>query len=243
MNATYDPIAPAYRKCKQQPWRTHIECYTMAQLIGDVAGQTVLDLACGEGYYTRLLARLGAGDVTGVDISANMIRLAQREEGRAPLGIEYLVHDAATLELGRRFDLIVGSYLLCHARTADELLAMCSAVARCLRPGGRFIAVTNNAAQAPEHFPTMRKYGFVKRQAGAGEGAPLTVEFLLGDSSFTLTNYTFSRRTYAWALHTAGLYDLRWHWPRLSAEAAAPGSHYWDAFLEHPPILFLECSK
>ena len=37
------------------------------KLMGDVNGQIVLDLACGEGYNTRILARKGA-KVTGVDL-------------------------------------------------------------------------------------------------------------------------------------------------------------------------------
>ncbi len=245
MTATYDPIAFAYRKCKEQPWRTHIETYTISELAGDVAGLAVLDLACGEGYYARRFARAGAASVTGVDISENMIRLARHEEQRTPLGIEYLVHDAATINLDRRFDLVLGSYLLCNAKTAHELRALCAAVARCLRPGGRFIAVNNFAEQAPAHFPAMRQYGFMKRAAGAvGEGSPIEVDFLLGVNSFTLTAYSFSQGAYTRALGAAGFKDLRWQRPCLSPDAAAqPGSDYWNAFLEYPPIMFFECSK
>ena len=42
-------------------------------LLGNVRGQLVLDLACGEGYNTRKLARKGAV-VTGVDLSQRLIR-------------------------------------------------------------------------------------------------------------------------------------------------------------------------
>src|ERR1700704_1470292 len=53
-------------------------------LIGDLHGRKVLDAGCGDGYNTRMLARM-----TGVDLSARMIELAQDEERRAPLGIRY----------------------------------------------------------------------------------------------------------------------------------------------------------
>jgi toxoflavin synthase len=43
---------------------------------------SVLDLACGEGFYTRLLRQTGAGRVVGVDLSAGMIALARQEEAR-----------------------------------------------------------------------------------------------------------------------------------------------------------------
>ena len=51
------------------------------KLIGDVRGRLVLDLACGEGYNTRILARKGA-KVTGVDFSEKLIELAKREESK-----------------------------------------------------------------------------------------------------------------------------------------------------------------
>jgi len=51
------------------------------ELIGDVKGKRVLDLACGEGYITRILATKGA-KVTGVDFSEKLIELARREEER-----------------------------------------------------------------------------------------------------------------------------------------------------------------
>jgi SAM-dependent methyltransferase len=36
-----------------------------------------VDIACGEGYYTRLLRRREAGKVVGIDLSERMIELAR----------------------------------------------------------------------------------------------------------------------------------------------------------------------
>ena len=64
MTTDYDPIAEQYKRSKQQPWRAFIEAFTMMQLIGDPTGKAVVDIACGEGFYTRLLPQLGARRVT-----------------------------------------------------------------------------------------------------------------------------------------------------------------------------------
>src|SRR5581483_1962544 len=69
MTTNYDPIAEKYKRAKQQPWRTHVESYTLMELIGNVAGKSVVDLACGEGYYTRMLRHAGAAKAVGVDLS------------------------------------------------------------------------------------------------------------------------------------------------------------------------------
>ena len=107
----YDAIAEEYRDSKQLPFREHLERYTLFQLLGDVSGTTVLDMACGEGFYTRLLKRAGASEVTGVDISAEMIRLAEDREARHPLGCRYVRADAAAFRPEGPVDLVVAMYL------------------------------------------------------------------------------------------------------------------------------------
>ena len=102
MDADYDRIAGQYQRGVRLPsWRTHIERYTLLRLAGDVAGKAVIDLACGEGYYTRALRQQGAARVVGVDLSRGMIALAEAEEARRPLGLEYRVGDVRTLAVDR----------------------------------------------------------------------------------------------------------------------------------------------
>ena len=53
MTTNYDPVAEQYKRAKQQPWRDHIEAFTLMKLIGDPTGKMVIDIACGEGFYSR----------------------------------------------------------------------------------------------------------------------------------------------------------------------------------------------
>ncbi len=55
MQTDYDKIAESYKRSKQIPWRYHIEEYSLRSLLGDVSQASVLDLACGDGHYTRVL--------------------------------------------------------------------------------------------------------------------------------------------------------------------------------------------
>ena len=97
-NTEYDAIAEAYKASKQLSFRKYIEEHTLFAILGDIRGATVLDLACGEGFYTRKLKCAGARSIIGVDISAKMIELANREERIQPLGCQYLQQDVAELE-------------------------------------------------------------------------------------------------------------------------------------------------
>jgi SAM-dependent methyltransferase len=82
--------------------------------IGDVAGKRVLDVGCGSGTTARALAGLGA-DVTGVDVSSDLLGLA-RQEG----GARYLLADAASAPLGGPFDAV---YSRCGAMFFDDAAA------------------------------------------------------------------------------------------------------------------------
>jgi SAM-dependent methyltransferase len=64
-------------------------------ILPNLAGREVVDLGCGEGTNTRLLALRGAR-MTGIDISHQMISLARAEEEREPLGITYKVASYAS---------------------------------------------------------------------------------------------------------------------------------------------------
>ena len=107
------------------------------KLIGDVKGQIVLDLACGEGYNTRMLARKGA-KVTGIDFSEKLIELARREETKEKLGICYHVLDATDLKefSNNHFDLITCFMSL---QDIENYRKAIYEVARVLKNRGRFV--------------------------------------------------------------------------------------------------------
>lgn len=242
MPTNYDDIAEQYKKAKHHPWRMHIEHYTFFRLLGDLHGKSVLDLACGEGFFTRFIKQAGASRVVGVDLSHGMIDLAQQEEKRRPLGIDYRVGDAKYLQLDETFDLVVAAYLLNYCSTAEELGQMGQVIASALKPGSRFVTVNNNPACEDFHGD---KYGVAKRAAGPlQDGTPIIYTFFLAEGPFEITNYHLSQTTHEQTLAAAGLSALRWHNPELSpagAQEYTPG--YWQPFLDRPPIIFLECVK
>jgi ubiquinone/menaquinone biosynthesis C-methylase UbiE len=245
MTTDYDPIAEQYKQSKQQPWRTYIEAFSLMGLIGDPTGKSVLDVACGEGFYTRMIRQKGARKVTGVDLSEGMIQLARKQETALRQGIEYLVGDARQLALAEKYDLVVSAYLLNYAHSREELHAMCAGIARCLKPGGRFVTVNGNPALEFPSAPSYQKYGFETSVTEKWqEGAPIKWTFHLENSSFDIENYYLDVAAHEEALRLAGFHEVRWHAPRLSEEGeTASGRDFWIDFLAYPPITLIECVK
>lgn len=103
-------------------------------------GTRVLDVGCGVGRWSRLLAARGA-TVMGVDLSPTMIAQAQRRaviEGVADR-CRFQVHDLSSLRVGERFDLVLGVTVLQHILDTNALRTALAALTAHLAPGGRMI--------------------------------------------------------------------------------------------------------
>jgi ubiquinone/menaquinone biosynthesis C-methylase UbiE len=107
------------------------------RLIGNVKNKRILDLSCGEGYNSRLLAKRGA-KVVGVDFSKKMIRLAKQTERKEKLGIDYRVADATDLKEFKNgsFDVVTCIMALMDIEHYEEAI---SEAARVLKRNGRFV--------------------------------------------------------------------------------------------------------
>jgi len=106
------------------------------------AGGQSLELGCGTGRITVPIAMSG-GDVTGLDISRNMLALcSEKAQSVAPLrGALHLVRaDMRRFAFGTRFKTILMPYrTFMHLLTVRDQVACLECVHRHLAPGGRFL--------------------------------------------------------------------------------------------------------
>lgn len=241
--AEYDTIAREYRASKLLAFREHVERYTLFELLGDVGGKTVLDLACGEGFYTRLLSQAGARQVTGVDVSAAMIELAEAEERRQPLGCAYVCADAATFRPDGPVDLVVAAYLLNYARTPRQLLRFCRSCHDALRPGGRLAGCNNNVLNVAGGPVSFRKYGLQRTwERPLAEGDAIRYTLYDADGrQIEFENFYLSPETHAEAFERAGFQGFRW--VDVSLHPSQAGNPFWDDFMADPPIVAFEAER
>lgn len=97
----------------------------------------IVDIGCGDGQISRLLARNGA-EVTGVDPTWNQLTVAAERAG----GVAYVRSGAAALPFAdSSFDAAVACLVFEHIDDVDGAIAE---VARIVRPGGRFSFFLNH---------------------------------------------------------------------------------------------------
>lgn len=103
-------------------------------------GASVLDVGCGVGRWSRLLASRGAR-VTGIDISPTMITEARRRAGTQGVGshCRFLVQDLAALDAGEKFDLVLSVTVLQHILDPAALRAALERMVAHLAAGGTLV--------------------------------------------------------------------------------------------------------
>lgn len=160
----YDEVADAYRRVLD-PDGLGLADPVLTELLGDVSGEVVLSLACGQGQDARLLAGLGA-HVTGIDVSTEMLRYAGEHESASPRGITYVQGNAQDLA-----PFAAGSFdgVLCHMALMDipELAPTIQSVARVVRDGGWFVFSIVHPAYHP-HVQILSDYLLDHRYAKQG---------------------------------------------------------------------------
>ncbi|BCW95471.1 MAG: class I SAM-dependent methyltransferase [Fimbriimonadales bacterium] len=227
-------VAPYYDQLMQSIpylwWMHYVE--TLLDYF-DRPAQKILDLCCGTGNLSELLAMSGY-EVVGVDRSAAMIEQAIRKAEQHQSRVRYFVQDAAALELGETFDGIVSLFDSLNNITEPQRFAEAMRRAyRHLNPDGIFI------------FDLNTEYAFVRKmfdQALLEPSAPLRyrwrsqydretrlctvhMEFWVregtGERSFT-------------EIHTQRAYTESEVRDMLYA-AGFPEVHVLDAYTLHPP--------
>jgi ubiquinone/menaquinone biosynthesis C-methylase UbiE len=126
-------------------------------MLPDIHGMRGLDVGCGEGHNTRLVAQRGA-QMTAVDIAETFVCYAKQQEAREPLGIEYKAADACELPFGdESFDFATAFMSLMDISTPEHAIAE---VHRVLKPGGFFqFSITHPCFDTPHRRNLRNEHG------------------------------------------------------------------------------------
>ena len=188
-------------------WRTEVHGPALLEACGDVRGRRVLDVGCGQGWFSRRLAERDA-DVVGIDFSAAQIANARRHEAAHSLGIEYRCLDATQIAAHwppAHFDLVTSCMALHDSPNSAGILAACRQL---LTPGGRVaFSIVHPVTAGPHSRWEVHEDGH--------KGARCTDRYF--ETGPYVLNWRMARLTTNWA-------TPQWHltlseWSALIAEA------------------------
>lgn len=239
----YDEIGEAFEGFKTLPLARYGEVPGFLALVGDVRGKSILDLACGTGFYSREFKRRGASEVLGVDISGEMIAAARSLEEANPLGIAYEVGDIAELPAyDEPFDVAVAVQAFNYADDVATIERMTRAIHRNLAPGAEFFLFMQN----PDFRlggESLAKYGFRCEPTGAeNEVGPQIRLTALLEPPISFTAHPPRRDVYETTLQAAGFTDLTWVPLEISpAGIKEYGEDFWQVFNDNPALTMLRC--
>ena len=242
----YDSIALDYQEIADAMPLREPEWYSLRLRLGDLTGLSVLDLACGDGMCSRRLKQWGAARVVGVDISAQMIRLAQQQEHAQPLGIEYHVDDAAGLGKIGEFDRVTASCFLHYAQSREQLLHMVQTVYDNLKPGECFVAST------PIHISHRNRYSIIGNTGSwsalwtspSTRGRESALHFSSERRRWSSTSTGDPWATYEEAFRTVGFRSCKIEPYLVPPDVERKyGEGFWDEYIATPSVIHFTCQK
>lgn len=141
---SYEALAASYdRLTRDVDYEATVDFYRQILKREGLRPRTAVDLACGTGSITALLARMGL-DVTGVDMSEEMLTVAQQKTCRLTPMPRFICQKLQALRLPRGVDLAVcGLDSLDYITDPADCEKAIARVYRALNPGGIFIFDVN----------------------------------------------------------------------------------------------------
>ena len=129
----YDPLVQLMTRGRAGRMRQ-----LMAARVGAQPGEHLLDVGCGTGALTLLLAQAVGkqGTVVGIDASPEMIQLAQRKAAKKDLSVTYHVESVEALTSpSQSFDRAISTLVFHHLPMSLKQQSLME-LARVLKPGG-----------------------------------------------------------------------------------------------------------
>lgn len=132
-------------------WLRELEARVLAATLSErvPSARSALDVGCGDGLTTLRLARERPElRLTGVDFSPAMIELAERHRLAAPEAEQVVFRTGDVRELSQvlpdqRFDVAMSDRCLINLEDLGQQRAALAEIARCIAPGGIYLAVEN----------------------------------------------------------------------------------------------------
>ena len=231
-------LAKTFRKSDVKPDKQFSFLPTVMSMMSDLSNKTVLDLGCGDGFFTIALANAGAKHVIGIDNAKEQIDLAN--EKPHPENISYQLGDIFKDSLPTA-DITLTPFVVNYAQSVDDLKFLFKNIYQSLTPQGKAVFVVDLP-----RGKDLKRFGSVKTLAGpAKDGTQIKIDLYNGDEFIcTLFSHYYTPQTLENILKEAGFTNIAWHGPIISKEGLAKfGDDFWKNFANDSELGYLSADK
>ncbi len=251
MKTSWGGVASWYDKVvnDEDSYQSKVVLPNVLRLMAPKKGDRILDLACGQGFFSHALAAEGA-HVTGVDVAPELIDIARTH---AMHNQEFYVSSADSLRAfkDRTFD---SALCVLAIQNIEKMGLAFKEASRVIKQGGKFAIVLNHPAF---RIPGKSSWGFDEKALSGGVQYRRVDEYISesraaidmhpGEKAGKELTYSFHRpiQGYSKALANAGFAILRIEeWMSHKESEKGPRKAAEDrARKEIPLFMCLECVK
>ncbi|KAL7952804.1 S-adenosyl-L-methionine-dependent methyltransferase [Trichoderma compactum] len=250
VKSDYDTQAEGYNDI------THLPCFIvetelLGVALGDCTGLKVLDFGGGSGLHARQAVDAGAESVDIIDLSTEMLRVAddaEKQLGRvgkvrtfeadATKPIDHL-HEKG---LHKQYDLVMSNFCFDHATSREQLEDMWRNAISHLKPGGRFVGarvgnMKSKACADGRYGVTYKDFqdipGGVRYRYIIHLNEPIEFEACSLELSYSGSTEIQEK---------LGLTNFE-EIPFMSSKTVAANPEYWKTFLDDPSMAVLTATK
>jgi len=229
----YNDIASEYdahEKNAETLW--HLGYRYLFSYLNPTLNTSILDYGCGSGIFCRYMREYNA-NVTGVDISENMLRVAKKGY---PKDITYNQITSGNLNFlpDNSFDFVVSNFVFCTISTGNEILGIMKSINRILKKNGNFIIMNPNwdESNGKEFISFKLQYN-----RNLSSGKPVTA-VIKTEPPIIMNDYYWSKANYIYFLTESGFEISSIKEPR-----AKVNDFPWISEKTNPPYFIINAKK
>lgn len=192
--------------------RTGDIAFYISQMTGN--GKRVLELGCGTGRLTIPLA-LAEFDVTGIDISENMLAHAREMAAQKGANIDWVHGDVRDFDLGKRFDAVLfPANSISHLLDNESVESCLACVKKHLTEEGIFIFQAFTPGLHLLIRDPNKRYPVAEYEDPKGRGRVIVTESNIYDNALQINNITWYHKYEDTQEEIAKLLPLRMYFPQ-----------------------------
>lgn len=243
----YDEIAVGHQQSSKRDLRVMTLDYTLEKVVRPlINGEGILDLACGNGYFTSLFLNWGANRVIGIDISEKQIELARKSlpQNLSQRAVYHVADVRNNLDSYGGFNMITALMMLTYCSTKNQLSRVFSNVYNGLSKEGIFVSAIPNPKIMRDGYDDYGARIAPAKKIREGMEVRTTLCDFNGKEFCQFTNYFWRIETYLYLMKKTGFKNIQIIHSSVSPEGIKKyGECFWRKFRERPIYLLMLARK